>query len=214
VDGYFCRKSILVKQLGSILSIISLVGVIILFFLVMQAQDTTESSAVEVSDEPISVSGAGQNVAVIEVDSLIKYYEKSAQMREELSNERIKYDNELSSAQRKLMADAEKFQRTASTMSNFEAQQRQKSLLEREQQLMQTEQQLTQRLAYSEALFSNEINDSLNAFLADYVQTQNFDVILSDNQAGVILWKRDAVNITQQVIDGMNARLNPADPAK
>jgi outer membrane protein len=203
-----------VKQLGSILSIISLVGVIILFFLVMQTQDITESSAVEVSDEPISVSGAGQNVAVIEVDSLIKYYEKSAQMREELSNERIKYDNELSSAQRKLMADAEKFQRTASTMSNFEAQQRQKSLLEREQQLMQTEQQLTQRLAYSEALFSNEINDSLNAFLADYVQTQNFDVILSDNQAGVILWKRDAVNITQQVIDGMNARLNPADTAK
>ncbi len=180
----------------------------------MQTQDTTEPSAVEMSDESIPTSSDGQNVAVIEVDSLIKYYVKSAQMREELSNERIKYDNELSSAQRKLMADAEKFQRTASTMSNFEAQQRQKSLLEREQQLMQTEQQLTQRLAYSEALFSNEINDSLNAFLADYVQTQTFDVILSDNQAGVILWKRDAVNITQQVIDGMNARLNPADTAK
>lgn len=183
--------------------------------MVMPANNAAQPESLASASEKTSATASNsQHVAVIEVDSLIKYYAKSAQMREELASERIKYENELSTAQRKLMADAEKFQRTANTMSNFEAQQRQKSLLEREQQLMQTEQQLTQRLAYSEALFSNEINDSLNAFLADYVQTQTFDVILSDNQAGVILWKRDAVNITQQVIDGMNARLNPADTAK
>jgi len=203
-----------VKQVGSILSIISLVGVVILYFLVLPAKQSVEESSSDTPAEMNAEITATGNIAIVEVDSLLKYYIKAAEMRETLANERIKYENELASAQRKLMSDAESFQRMASTMSNFEAQQRQKELLEREQQLLQTEQQLSQRLAYSEATFSNEINDSLNAFLELYVQNKPYDVILSDNQAGVVLWKKASVNITQEVIDGMNTRLTPADTLK
>jgi outer membrane protein len=207
-----------VNQVGNIFSVISLIGVVVLFFM-MPDRAEVEETATNAAEQEIAESDSGKadastKVAFIKVDSLMKYYKKADELREELNQSRIKFDSELSSKQKKLMSDAESFRIRAATMSNFEAQQRQKELLEREQQLMQLEQNYGQRLAYTEAGFSKEITDSLNAFLADFVKGKSYDVILSDNQTGAVLWGNPGIDITQEVIEGLNARLGPADSTK
>ncbi len=203
------------KQVGNIISWVSLAGVIILFVMFFRSHGeesvTTQDEPSEIQDSASTASPVANNIAYIKIDSLMKYYKKADELRKELNESRIKFDSELSSKQKKLMSDAESFRIRAATMSSFEAQQRQKELLEREQQLMQLEQNYGQRLAYTEAGFSNEINDSLNAFLAVFVKSKSYDVILSDNQTGAVLWGNPGNDITQEVIEGLNARLGVLD---
>jgi outer membrane protein len=55
--------------------------------------------------------------------------------------------------------------------------------------------------------FNNELNMKLDSFLTEYNSDKKFAYILSYTKGGFILYKDEALDITKEVVDGMNEKL-------
>ena len=201
------------KNLGTILGGLSFVGVVVLFVLQLGNKQTIENNQQSIADVEVKDS-ADENstqigtVAFIKTDSLMANYATAVKFRDELSADQIKYENQLAAAQKKLVSDYESYKAKAQTMSTFELQQRDKELQSRQQDLANMERDLSQKLSMKEMELTQKINDELVSFLEEYTQTHSYEIILSDNQMGSILYGKNSVDITHDVIEGMNAKLN------
>ena len=52
--------------------------------------------------------------------------------------------------------------------------------------------------------FNKDLHDRLDAFLKEYNADKRYDYILSYSEGGAILYKDESLDITADVIDGMN----------
>ena len=68
----------------------------------------------------------------------------------------------------------------------------------------------------NEAMISKEenIRDSINSFLKIYNQNKGYDLIISNTGFDNLLYANPAYNITQEIIDGLNARYTSSTTKK
>ncbi len=213
------NKVITVKNLGTVLGGLSFVGVVVLFILQFSNTQSIENNQeaidqVEESDSLDELKPRSGVVAYINTDSLMNNYTAAVNYRDELNADQVKYESQLAAAQKKLVNDYESYKAKAQTMSSFELQQRDRELQNRQQDLAKMERDLSQKLGAKEMELTKKINDELVTFLENYSKTHSYEVILSDNQMGAILWGSKSVDITKDVIDGMNATVITSTPEK
>ena len=55
-----------------------------------------------------------------------------------------------------------------------------------------------------------EMRDSINSFLKMYNQTKGYDLIISNAGLDNLLYANPAYNITNEIVEGLNARYNPS----
>ena len=58
------------------------------------------------------------------------------------------------------------------------------------------------------------LRDSINSFLKIYNQNKGYDLIISNTGFDNLLYANPAYNITQEIIDGLNARYTPSSVKK
>ena len=61
---------------------------------------------------------------------------------------------------------------------------------------------------------SLQLRDSINSFLKIYNQNKGYDLIISNTGFDNLLYANPAYNITQEIIDGLNARYTPSSVKK
>lgn len=198
------------NRISILLHSITLIAVAVLSFLVLSGPDEGASTldAVEpiTADSPQEMASAGSAViAYVNTDTVLEQYQLAVTLRDKLNSQRIRFEQQLESGQRQLMSEADELRSRAATMSQFEAQQRQKDILEKEQRLLQLEEELSIQLVQLEQDYSQQINQQLESYLEKYAANKPFEVILSHNKVGAILWGQPGSDITREVVSGLNA---------
>ena len=74
--------------------------------------------------------------------------------------------------------------------------------------------QLTSELQAENQKISLQLRDSINSFLKVYNQKKGYSLIISNTGFDNLLYADPAFNITQEIVDGLNARYNPASSKK
>ena len=87
-------------------------------------------------------------------------------------------------------------------------------VLRQEQQQTQELQELQQKLA-AELEVENqknslEIRDSINSFLKEYNKSKGYDFIISNAGFDNLLYGNPVYNITNEIVEGLNARYTPS----
>ena len=59
-----------------------------------------------------------------------------------------------------------------------------------------------------------EMRDSINSFLKVYNQTKGYDLIISNTAFDNLLYGNPAYNITNEIVEGLNARYAPSSVKK
>ena len=142
----------------------------------------------KMDEQPAAASGDGLKVAFVEVDSLMTQYDFAKDYSVTLQKKSNNARNTLTQKGNALQA----------------------AVIQRQQNdLQELQARLENELATETAKFNEALRDSLQNFLKDYNADKHFDLILSKAGDNILLGS-SKLDITQDVINGLNKRYKPA----
>ncbi len=194
------------KNLSLILNGILLIAVIILFVKVFgNKPNVTGNQRFTTND---STSYSKMPVAYINIDSLLLNYEFAKEANESLIKKQEDSRLNINVKARHLESEMGEFQRKLENnafLSRERAENEQSRLLKKRQELQDLDGQLTQQLMQSQQKMSEQLRDTINAFLKEFNKTKKYEIILS-NTAGDNILIGEGYDITKEITELLNAR--------
>ena len=189
-------------------------GLMALAFGVMFAQCAGNNNA-STTSAPVAgaTSSSNMKIAFVEIDSLLTKYNFWNDLSEQMIKKEENIRTTLNEKGKKLEAEAREFERKIQNngfVSRERAEQEQARLMKQQQELQELQQKLTNELAAENQKNSLELRDSINSFLKVYNQTKGSDLIISNTAFDNLLYGNPAYNITNEIVEGLNARYNPS----
>jgi outer membrane protein len=196
------------KNLSTILGGLSLAGVIVLFVLQFKASPKVAAMQALPAGTQASTGGGAGRIAFVNIDSLENHYEYLKQKREDFKRRQSQMESELQRSASQMQSDIEEVQKKAqaNTLTQTEYETAQKRIGQMQQSLENRKQSMTEQLMKEQDEFNKELKVKLDSFMEEYNKTRGFDYILSySGSVSSILYANKALDITKEVIDGMNA---------
>lgn len=153
-------------------------------------------------------SARALKIAYVDIDTLLTNYNLWIELNETMISKEEDVRATLNEKAKSLQSDYEEFERKLNNnafATRERAEAEQNRILKKREELEQLQERLTNELAIENNKNSLLFRDSINAYIRDYNKEHGYNIILSrigDN----ILYIDNAMNITQDIIDGLNAR--------
>ena len=166
----------------------------------------------KMDDQPAAASSEGLKIAYVEVDSLMTQYDFAKDYSVTLQNKSNNARNTLTQKGNALQAAMNNFQQKINNngfQSREQAASVQNAIQRQQNDLQELQARLENELATETAKFNEALRDSLQNFLKDYNADKKFDLILSKAGDNILLGA-SRLDITQDVINGLNKRYKPA----
>ena len=182
-----------------------------LFFTQCAKQQSAEQSTGDAA-ATTAVAEKSIKIAFVDIDSLLSKYEFSIILNKEMLRKEEDMRMKLSEKAKTLQADYDDFQRKLQNnvyATRERAEEEQARILKQKDALEKLEQRLIGELSAESQKNNITLHDSINSFLKAYNVEKGYDLIISrvgDN----LLFANKALDITEEVISGLNARYTPA----
>ena len=177
-----------------------------------QCANNQNSAAPAPAANSEEVANANLRIAFVEIDSLLTKYNFCKDLNELMLQKEENIRTTLNEKAKKLEADAREWERKVQNngfASQERAQQEQQRILKQQQDLQALQQKLSDELAAENQKNNLELRDSISSFLKQYNKEKNFDLILSNSGLDNSLYAKKALNITDEVVNGLNSRYTP-----
>jgi len=193
------------KNISIILNAVLLVAVGVLFYLHFSA---TKSEKKVVSNKSVETAESGE-VAYVVIDSLRKNYKFFEDLRELLiqkqQNSELSLNRKAAAYEKEAIDFQEKIQKHLITQR--QAEEMNQKLMDKQQNILKLRETLSMQLADDEASMNKQLQDSISSFLEEY-NAGRFKMIFSVSMGQNLLYGDAALNITDEVISGLNHRYN------
>ncbi len=159
-----------------------------------------------------NASANGLRVAIVDMDTLINQYQLRKDQVTVSEKEQKNAQTTLESKQKALQKHVNSFQQKLQSngfTSQEEFDKAQANLQREEAQLQELAARLEGGLIEQEQKNIAELNDSLQTFLQSYNATMKFDIILPRSGNSILL-SNPALDITNDVVQGLNKRYTPS----
>ena len=170
----------------------------------------------KMDDQPAAASGEGMKIAYVEVDSLMTQYNFAKDYSVTLQKKSNNARNTLNQKGNALQAAMANFQQKLNNngfQSREQAASQQAAIQRQQNDLQELQARLENELASETAKFNEALRDSLQNFLKSYHEDKKFGLILSKAGDNILMGNKK-LDITQDVINGLNKRYKPtAKPA-
>ena len=148
-------------------------------------------------------------VAYLNLDSVLLNYTFAIEANDKLMSKQEDARLKLNTKANTLQREAADFQRKLENnafLSRERAEAEQNKLIRKQQELQELEAKLTNEILAQNQELNMHLADTLNTFLAEYNADGRFQIIFANTGKDNILQAAEAYNITEDVIDGLNAR--------
>ncbi len=180
-----------------------LVAAVAALFVVVYTGDKQEAPAVAVESSEV------MPIAYLNVDSLLVNYtfaqEASERLMKKQEDARLKLNTKARTLQNE-MADFQRKLENNAFLSRERAEKEQQRLLTKQQELQELEAKLTEDIMLENQKLNMQLADTLTNFLEEYNADGRYHVILSNSAKDNVLMAAEQYDITDEVIDALNAR--------
>ncbi len=155
------------------------------------------------------VANANLRIAFVEIDSLLTKYNFCKDLNELMLQKEENIRTTLNEKAKKLENEMREFERKVQNngfTSQERAQQEQQRILKQQQDLQELQQKLSDELAAENQKNNLELRDSISSFIKQYNKDKNFDLIISNSGLDNLLYAKKVLNITDEVVSGLNSR--------
>lgn len=194
----------------NVLRIVMAFAAILIF---AQCANNVKETASQDTAPATTESAQSLKIAYVDIDSLLNNYKFSVTLRNEMLRKGENMRMTLSEKAKVIQADMEDFQRKMENnvyATRQRAEEEQARILKSQEDYARLEQRLVNELSAEEQKNNLILRDSINNFLKDYNVANGYDLILS-RMADNILLANEALDITKEVIDGLNNRYAGSD---
>ena len=168
-------------------------------------QCTTQPATPTCAQTPCEAS-TGLKVAYVDFDTLLTSYDFWVSVNEEMINKRENITAELNKAATALQKEMEQFQNKVNNNA-FVSQERAESeynrIMKKQADLQAKQERQANEFAAESSKNDMIINDSIQSFIKAYSKEKGYDIILTSASC---LFIDNAMNVTHEVVDGLNAR--------
>ncbi len=199
-------KSVLMKNLSIVLSVVlsALVG---LTFSACNSQNqgaaTTATSAVK-----NTCSSNVARIVYINTDTLMSQYLLAVELNEAFLKTQEERRTELNVKAKSLDQEAAEFQRKLENngfLSEARAIEARDKLLVKQENLRRLQEDMIAKTAREQNELNKQLFDKLTVFLKKFNQEKGFDIVLSTQLGGNVLFAVDGYDITSEVVARLNA---------
>lgn len=194
------------KKSTLIVNIAIAIAVIVLYVLFFTQKPATHSSAAT-DDELKTELSSEFTAAWVDMDTVLNNYDMYFDYLAQLEQKSKELEAELNSKSKKFEKEALDFQDKVQKglLTRSEAQQQQTVLANKEQELYRLRDEMRMKIAEEEQVRLRQIHNSITEYLKEYNVEKGYHVILSYQFGGQLLYGHPAINITQDVLTGLNA---------
>ncbi len=198
----FVPKINFMKNISMTINVVLIIAVGVLYYLHFKSAET----AISLQDQQIKnfVPLPGTGIVYVNSDSLLDQYEFYKNERSKFESAQKGIKNELQSQGEKLQGEVDLYQKQAIGMTDMERAQKEEQLTMKQQQLMQRKEELLSKLDDEQSKSSEELYSRLNQYLRKFNKNRNYNFVLGFQKGGGILFANDSLNITNDVVEGLN----------
>ena len=184
------------KNLPIALSGISLVAIAVLYYLHFSTYPT--------GNKPSTMATGELKVAYINSDSVLKYYDYYKEVRTRFEAKGKKLDQDLQNRAQSLQNEIGAYQRNVNTMTIGQAKAVEEDLGKKQQNFRVYQQSIEQELSNEQAKVNVELYRNITTFLKAYGAEKGLEAVLKYDPSSDLLYGSAALDITQDVIKGLN----------
>ncbi|MFV0472165.1 MAG: OmpH family outer membrane protein [Paludibacteraceae bacterium] len=194
------------KNLSLALNAILLIAVIILFYLVLGNKHQT-TGLIKAAGDSVRIDNLP--IAYVNIDSLLLNYTFAKEANEVLTRKQEDSRLTINSRQRELqneMVDFQKKLENGAFLSRERAEQEQVRIQKKQQDLQSTADRLSQQILEQQQKMSEQLRDTIDAFMKEYNKNGKYQLILSNTANDNVLYAGKQYDITSEVIEKLNGR--------
>ena len=202
------------KRINYLINGFAALALIVLF---SQCAGKADNTAVAAEGGVKGATSSELKIAYVEVDTLLSKYNFCIDLNEAMvkkeENIRMTLDQKANELGKQKQEFQKKYEANA-FISQDRAQQEYNRLAKMEQDLQALQQKLSSELAAENQKNSLQLRDSINKFLKEYNVTKGYSLIISNTGFDNLLYAEPSLNITKEIVDGLNARYTSASAKK
>lgn len=189
-------------------------GLMALALVLMFTQCADNKSNGSTNNAPAAVSEpANMKIAYVEIDSLLTKYRFWNDLNEMMIKKEENIRTTLNEKAKDLDSEMREFQRKLENngfASRERAEQENLRISQKQRDLQQLQEKLSNELQAENQKNSLQLRDSINSFLKIYNKDKGYSLIISNTGFDNLLYADPAFNITNEIVEGLNARYVPA----
>lgn len=144
-------------------------------------------------------------IGYVDVQEVMKGYDAAQAVEAALKLEQESMSKSLDSLMGPFQAKVQEFYKNQATMPSSKRQEAEQALQQENQQLQQQQQQLQQYLQQKGASEIQALTQKVDSTVASYATTNSYQMIVATQGSGQVMYGDDSLNITDAVIDMLNA---------
>ena len=181
--------------------------------MVLMFTQCTDNKSDNTANTPAIVSGpVNMKIAYVEIDSLLTKYRFWNDLNEIMIQKEENIRTTLNERAKELDAEMREFQSKLENngfASRERAEQENLRISKKQRDLQQLQEKLTNELQTENQKNSLQLRDSINSFLKVFNKDKGYSLIISNTGFDNLLYADKAFNITDEIVEGLNARYNP-----
>lgn len=184
------------KNLSLYLNVVLLIAVGALYFIHFSSSPSATA--------PTGPSGDGLKIAYIQADTVLKHYDYLKAEQEKFDEKGKKIEQDMKNRAQSLQTEIQAYQQNVNNMTIGQAKAVEEDLGKKQQNFELYRERATQELMSEQDKLNKALYDKVTAFLKDYGTKNGYHVVLKYNTASDVLFANDALDISRQVIEGLN----------
>lgn len=160
------------------------------------------------ADEVRSVDSNG--IAYVELDSVIAKFDMAKDITTDLEGKQKNSEAELTAKSQAFDRDVRDYQNKAQKglITRATAAEMEQTLAQQQQSLLALRDEMALNLNEESVVAQRQVLEYINKYLAEYNTAHNYQFILAKQFPGPILYSDTALDITNDVVTGLNAKYN------
>ncbi len=190
------------KNISIIINIVLAIAVGVLFFLHFSLQRKVKT----IGEQSSKASVTDVRIAYVNMDTLYAYYDEYTDLKAQMAEKQKKMETELNNKknqyERKVMDYQDKVQK--GLLLTSERQRIEQQLYIDQQNLLKLGESMQNELAEESRVLNNRLGNNIVEFLKEYNKDGKYVYIMSHVFGGNLLYVNDSLDITRDVIKGLN----------
>lgn len=165
-----------------------------------------EEPSTQEEQKQAAVSNEGLNIAYVKIDTIINNYELFYELSARFDEKSKQSEAELQSKSRDLETKMRDFQNKVQKglVTRATAAEMEQELMQEQQTLMQRRDELRMELAEEEQVMQRQLINEISEYLEDFNSDGRWDYIFSYSFGTNLLYVKEAFDITDEVLKGLN----------
>ena len=184
------------KKISLVLNVVLLLAVAFLYYLHFSAPKSQKVNG--------SLNSKDLKVTYLNSDTVLTNYDYFKVNRDRLESKGKRLDQELKSRAQGLQNEIESYQRNASNLTMGQARTVEEDLGKKRQNLQMYQESLSQEMISDQDRMTKDLYERVTSYLKKYGQERGLQVVLKFDASSDLLFAHDSLDISKDVIKGLN----------